>query len=76
MDDKWYQCELDTLHKLRTRLNFDDAVMTQLVRQLNDMKRAMDNCGVIEMVVMQGRRDRSLRPYLDAYNAMEHSRKV
>ena len=71
MDNKWYQWELDTLHKLRTRLNLNTIVMRQLVRELNDMKRAMtQECSTIEMVILQARRDKTLQPYLKAYSTM------
>ena len=71
MDDKWYRCELDILYKLRARLNLSTIVMQQLVRELNDMKRVMmEDCGTIEMVILQARRDKTLQPYLKAYNAL------
>jgi len=70
-DDKWYQCELDTLLKLRTRLNLNAIVMAQLMRELNEMKQAMmDDCSVIEMVALQAKRDKTLEPYLKAYNIL------
>ena len=69
--DAWYQAELKILRKLYSTLKIDQHVMREFVYELGVMWRAMDgDCGVIEMVIMQSRRDRALKPYLDEYNKL------
>ena len=69
--DPWYLAELELLRKLYSTLKIDQNVMREFVYELGVMWQAMDgDCGVIEMVIMQSRRDRALKHYLDEYNKL------
>jgi hypothetical protein len=46
-------------------LKLDEQTMRELVYDLHQMTK---DCSVIEFVIMQSKRDRTLRPYLDEYN--------
>jgi hypothetical protein len=66
---RWYECELKLLKELCTKLKLDTEIMQDMVFELNNMLRAIENdCSVIEMVILQARRDRALKKYLDEYN--------
>jgi hypothetical protein len=69
--DAWYIAELDILRKLYNTLKIDQTIMREYVYELDVMWRAIDaGCGVTEMVIMQSRRDRALKHYLDEYNRL------
>jgi hypothetical protein len=66
---KWYTCELRLLKEFNEKLKLDVEIMQDMVFQLNDMRRAVDHdCSVIEMTILQAKRDRALKKYLDEYN--------
>ena len=62
--------ELRILLKLRDALCIEPQIMQTLLKQLNDLKRLLDNddCSTITLVIQQGIRDRTLQPYLTEYN--------
>ena len=69
--DPWYLAELEILRKLYSTLKINRNVMQEFVYELDVMWRAMDaGCGAIEIVIMQSRRDRALKLYLDEYNKL------
>jgi hypothetical protein len=69
MLDTWYECELSLLRELREKLKLDVDTMRDLISELNSMARAIENdCSVIEMVILQCRRDRAMKRYLREYN--------
>jgi hypothetical protein len=69
--DPWYLSEIDILRKLYNTLKIDQTIMREFVYELRVMWRAMDaGCGVTEIVIMQSRRDRALKQYLDEYNKL------
>jgi hypothetical protein len=70
--DVWYDTELNVLLKLRAALNIDPRAMRLMVWQLNQLKRRIDddNCSTITLVIQQGRRHRTLEPYLNEYDKL------
>ena len=69
-DKTWYKTELKTLSKLVEKLKLDALTARQLMIELNEVNAAIESdCSLIELVILESRRDRSLRRYLDMYNS-------
>jgi hypothetical protein len=66
MNDSWFKMELDILRKLYIELQIPDDVMFMFVKELYEMNRV--DYGIMHFVILQSRRDRALKPYLDEYN--------
>jgi hypothetical protein len=66
---RWYNCELRLLRELCNKLKLNTELMQEMVFELNDMLDIVEkDCSVIEMVVLQAKRERSLKKFLDEYN--------
>ena len=68
-DDPWYICEMNIIRELRDKLKLNAHIVKELVDDLNDMYAA--DCSVIELVLLQAKRDKNMRAYLDQYNALK-----
>jgi hypothetical protein len=77
MVDTWFNSELRLLRELTDKLKLDSQTLRQMINELSSMQKAIENdCSVIELVILQAQRDRSLKTYLNRYNAEFGSSRV